>query len=289
MSKVPSVGFAGMNDLFGLSGNVSEVMEIALSECQPFKNHPFKVLDDDDMQNLVESVKLNGKILEPILVRPAGIGNYEIISGHRRCEAARRCGFDKIPAIVHDYTDDEATVIMVDANLRRENLSYSEMAYAYRMKYDAMKHQGKMGEGSSLETLAENSNDSAKKIQRLIRLTYLIPQLLELVDTGNIPFLAGVDLAALETNEQMTVYTVLICKPVMKIDIKQAKQLKDLSANGIVSEKSVRDILLPEKKPPIKKFTWQSDRIYDYFSPEKDSKEIEDTILRLLEKYRDEL
>lgn len=289
MSKVPSVGFAGMNDLFGLSGNVSEVMEIALSECHPFKNHPFKVLDDDDMQNLVESVKLNGKILEPILVRPAGIGNYEIISGHRRCEAARRCGFDKIPAIVHDYTDDEATVIMVDANLRRENLSYSEMAYAYRMKYDAMKHQGKMGEGSSLEALAENSNDSAKKIQRLIRLTYLIPQLLELIDTGNIPFLAGVDLAALETNEQMTVYTVLICKPVMKIDIKQAKQLKDLSSKGIVSEKSVRDILLPEKKPPVKKFTWKSDRIYEYFSPEKDSKEIEDTILRLLEKYRDEL
>lgn len=289
MSKVPSVGFAGMNDLFGLSGNVSEVMEIALSECRPFKNHPFKVLDDEDMQDLVESVRQNGRLLEPVLVRPAGTGRYEIISGHRRCEAARRCGFDKIPAIVHDYTDDEATVIMVDANLRRKNLSYSEMAYAYRMKYDAMKHQGKTGEGSSLEALAENSSDSAKKIQRLIRLTCLIPQLLELVDTGSIPFLAGVDLAALDTGEQMTVYSVLACRPVMKIDIKQAKQLKDLSANDVFTEMAVHDILLPEKKPPVKKFTWKSDRIYDYFSPEKDSKEIEDAILRLLEKYRNEL
>lgn len=291
--RVPSVSLSGMDDLFGITGNINEVNEIPLNQCRDFKNHPFRVLDDEDMEKLIDSIKVNGKVLEPVLLRPAGKESYEIISGHRRCAAAKKCGFVTIPAIVREYTDDEATVIMVDANLRRENLSYSEKAWAYRMKYDVLKHQGKAAGSLSADVLADGSNESAKTIQRLIRLTYLIPEMLNLVDAGNIPYLAGVDLSYLSNEEQEFVYSVIAMKDPMGIDGKTAHILKKMHDDCLIAIDAVKELLLnppaKEAAPEKRVFTFKSDKIYNYFPKDTDEKHIQEVILRLLEKYQNEL
>lgn len=291
MSKIPSVKLSGMDDLFGISGNISEIVEIPLEQCHNFKNHPFRVLDNEDMDNLVDSIKLNGRVLEPILVRSEGLESYEIISGHRRCAAARKCGFTTIPAIVRKYSDEEATVMMVDANLRRENLTYSEKAWAYRMKYDALKHQGKAGNISSIDSLAENGSESAKTIQRLIRLTYLMPELLELVDADRIPYLAGVDLSFLSLEEQEILYGEL--SPLQDlsynkkivIDGKKAAALKKSHNEGILSREDILAILYPEASSSTRSFKLKSDKIYNFFPKGTKDDEIEQLIFDLLEKW----
>ncbi len=292
-TKVPSVSLSGMDDLFGITGNINEVKEIPLDQCKNFKKHPFKVLDDEDMEKLIDSIKVNGRVLEPILLRPAGVESYEIISGHRRCAAAKKCGFSTIPAIVREYTDDEATVMMVDSNLRRENLSYSEKAWAYRMKYDVLKHQGKAAGSLSADVLADGSNESAKTIQRLIRLTYLMPKMLNLVDAGNIPFLAGVDLSYLSQEEQKMVYTVMSMKEPIGIDGKSAQILKKMHNDGsLTTQEAVERLLLHAVKETAaekKVFTFKSDKIYSYFPQNTDDKYIQKVILQLLEKYQKEL
>lgn len=291
MSKIPSVTLSGMDDLFGISGNLNEIIEIPLEQCHSFKGHPFKVLDNEDMDNLVDSIKLNGRVLEPILVRPAGLESYEIISGHRRCAAARKCGFITIPAIVREYSDAEATVMMVDANLRRENLTYSEKAWAYRMKYDALKHQGKAGNISSIDSLAENGSESAKTIQRLIRLTYLMPELLEFVDADRIPYLAGVDLSYLSMEEQEILYDELFPLQDLRynkkivIDGKTAAALKKNHNEGTLSRKEILEILYPEASPSTRSFKLKSDKIYNFFPKGTKDDEIEQLIFDLLEKW----
>lgn len=294
-SKIPSVTLSGMDDLFGISGNISEIIEIPLEQCHNFKDHPFKVLDNEDMDNLVDSIKLNGRVLEPILVRSEGLESYEIISGHRRCAAARKCGFTTIPAIVRKYSDEEATVMMVDANLRRENLTYSEKAWAYRMKYDALKHQGKAGNISSIDSLAENGSESAKTIQRLIRLTYLMPELLELVDADRIPYLAGVDLSYLSLEEQNMLYSELsslldlgeAAKKII-IDGKKAAALKKSHNEGILSREDILEILYPAASPSTRSFKLKSDKIYTFFPKGTEDDEIEQLIFDLLEKWYSE-
>ena len=185
--KMPSI-----DELLGVSGEESAT-DIEISRIHSFANHPFKVLDDDKMDDLVESIKLNG-VLTPVLVRPDKNNSYEMISGHRRMHAAIKAGLETIPAIVRDMEDDEAIVIMVDANIQREELLPSEKAFAYRMKMEAMNHQGTSG-GISAKDIGKNGNDSARQVYRYIRLTYLMNDLLNAVDRDVIGLQVGVELS----------------------------------------------------------------------------------------------
>ena len=288
MSKIPTVKINSVNDLFGGADNfATEVTDIALEKCHDFKNHPFKVLQNEDFDDLVDSIRING-VIEPILVRPMG-DDYEIVSGHRRCAASRFLQLDTIPAVIKELSDDEAIVTMVDANLRRENLSYSEKAFAYKMRFDALKHQGKASDKDSLESLSEGGSEKPKTIQRLIRLTHLLPRILELVDNGNIPFFAGVDLSYLTPGEQALFYTELANKTPMKVDVKAAAMLKKLHNDGAFNQEEVHRVLFPSPvKKKNKSFNFKSDKIYQYFPEETEDEEIEQLIYRLLDKWKSE-
>ena len=187
----------------------NQIMEVPLDKLYAFKKHPFRVTDDEKMEEMVESVRENG-ILVPVMVRPRGEGGYEIISGHRRSHAAMLAGLKSMPVIVKDYNDDEATVIMVDANIQREDILPSEKAKAYSMKYEALKHQGKeRGNGLTLEVVGEAGGDGVKTVQRYIRLSKLTDSMLELVDTGKLGLGQGVDLSFLSEEAQGWVYDII--------------------------------------------------------------------------------
>lgn len=209
-NKRPGQQLKGLSvqELLGVSGEES-AMEIELRLIHPFKNHPFKVVDDEKMQDLVESIRVNG-VLSPVLLREAGHGQYEMISGHRRMHAAELAGLDSIPAIIRDLNDDEATIVMVDANIQREELLPSEKAFAFKMKMDAMRHQGATS-GHDVQKLTqqivgEESGFSGRQITRYIRLTELIPELLEMVDSKRISFVLGVDISYIDKEIQKWLY-----------------------------------------------------------------------------------
>ena len=211
-SSAKNIQVTKFDDLFS-AGNPAEaggdgnVQEIPLTELFPFKDHPFKVLDDDTMQDTVESIKIHG-VLVPGIARPRAEGGYELIAGHRRRHASELAGKTTMPVIVRELDDDEATLFMVDSNIQRENLFPSEKAWAYKMKLDALKHQGvkdtsrQLGEKYSVDALSENSNDSARNIHRFIRLTELLPELLQMVDDKKLPFNPAVELSYLTQEQQ---------------------------------------------------------------------------------------
>ena len=261
----------------------------ALTNIHPMENHPFKVKDDEDMAALVESIRQYG-VLNPIIVRKRTMGGgYEIVSGHRRYEACKRLNKFDIPVIVRDLTDEEAILTMVDANLQRERILPSEKAFAYKMKMDVLRHQGSScqdGTKRSDEALSESTDDSARQIQRYIRLTYLIPELLKMVDDGIVPLTAGVNYSYLRQFEQLSVWMMLMEKS-MSITTEKTEELKNASKAGELSEEQIRSYFKcnatePKEKAPKKqsvKFAF--DEISDFF-PDMKPKEVKDKIIEIL-------
>lgn len=281
-----------LDDIFGSSSVSSssetstpdsDVKEIELSKLHEFKNHPFKVIDDDKMQELVESIKSNG-ILMPAIVRLREDGEYELIAGHRRKHACELAGLSSMPVVVRDYTDDEATIIMVDSNIQRERLLPSEKAKAYSMKYEALKHKGVRNAGDSLLEIAKMSKEGRTTIQRYIWLARLNNDLLQLVDDQTLGLVQGTDLSFLTNEQQQLVYDVLKDLP-KSITKAQALQLKKYGMENELDKKTII-ILLEEKKDKKRKVTINSEEINKYFSEDYSTEEIESIIFNLLSEWK---
>ena len=256
--------------------SMNQVVEIDLAKLYPFKNHPFHVNDDEKMAETVESIKTYG-VLTPALVRPRPDGGYEMISGHRRKRGCELCGKTTLPALVRNYTDDEAVIIMVDSNIQRENLLPSEKAHAYKMKYDAMKHQGSKGEKYTADMVGEAAGDSGRTVQRYIRLAALSDALLEYVDNNKIPMIVGEKLSYLKPEEQGWLLEVITNSSIFPTK-QQAEQLKECSANGKLNQSYIYAVLLKKESSKIN-VTIPAKKIGNYF-PETYSKEqIEDADL----------
>ena len=288
MNKVGSAAKVKLNsfdDLFGTEqpqAGIEQVQEIALSELHEFKGHPFKVLDDEKMQETVESVREHG-VLMPGIARPRAEGGYEIIAGHRRRHACEAVGLETMPMFIRNYTDDEATIIMVDSNIQREDILPSEKARAYAMKYEAMKHQGKKGAGNSLDEVGEAAGESGKTVQRYIYLSRLSDELLELVDKRKIGLVQGVDLSFLNEQEQEWVQAVIEETGVF-VSTSQSSKLKEYGKNNELTLPMVR-LILTESKQKERKVIIKADKISRYFPEEYSSEEIEKVIYQLLEEW----
>lgn len=294
-SSAAKIQMTSYEELFETGDNtdssVEKVLEIPLSDLHPFKNHPFKVLDDEAMQDTVESIKAHG-VLVPGIARPRAEGGYELIAGHRRKHGSELAGKDAMPVLVRDLDDDEATIIMVDSNIQRENLLPSEKAWAYKMKLDALKHQGvkdtsrQLGEKYSVDTLSENSNDSARNIHRFIRLTELLPDLLQMVDDKKLPFNPAVELSYL-TREEQEILLRLMTKLAITPSLEQAKRLKKYSQDGKLDE-NVMDAILTEERSKAVQVTLKSDKLKQYFPKTYTPAQIEEIIFSLLETWKTE-
>ena len=268
-----------------MKNNITEnVQNIPITEIKPFHNHPFTIRDNEDMKKIVESIDKFGTIT-PLIARPLPDGGYELISGHRRLEACRKLGLEDIPVIVRDMTDDEAIVAMVDANLQREHISYSEKAFAYKMKLEAIKHQGitsrqVVGKVESADTVS--STESGRTVQRYIRLTYLIPQLLKLVDDERIAFSVGVELSYLDIYEQQDVFEAVELEDKTP-SLSQAIQMKKLSQKGILDTDAIYKIISEDKPNQREKISLNYDDIKKYFPKQYTVKDIEQRIKKLVE------
>lgn len=286
-----------VNALFGLEEGIGwpmeKVEEIAIDQLHPFNSHPFRVLDDEKMQETVESVREHG-IISPLLVRPGKESGYEIISGHRRKRACELLGFKTVPCFVRSMTDEEATVAMVDSNIQREELLYSEKAYAYKMKLDALNRQGrrvdltsdqvgqKLTGKTSRETLADNSNESPTQIQRYIRLTFLVKPMLDYVDEKRIAFGAGVELSYLESAGQEQLYAVMRRLCVFP-NLVQARKLKELGREGKLDENGM-EIILSDNKPAATAVKLQRKKLNEYFPANYSAEQMEEVIYGLLKR-----
>lgn len=269
------------------------VQDIPISQISDFPEHPFKVKQDEAMLEMAESVRQYG-VLVPGLVRQLEDGSYQMVSGHRRKMASELAGRDTIPCIVRDLTDDEAVIIMVDSNLQRERVLPSEKAFAYKMKLDAMRRQGQRTDLTSrpmveklesVEKMGRDTGESGRQIQRYIRLTNLIPEILDMVDDGRIAFRPAVELSYLTEQEQGTLYDTMgraDCTP----SLAQAIKMKSFSREGKLSEAVIRSIMAEEKPNQREQFRLPRDRINRFFKPGTPVQTIEDTIIRALELYR---
>ncbi len=290
------VQLKNLDSLFGIyQEQTGQVLDVPIGELFPFQNHPFKVLDDDKMSQTVESIRENG-ILVPIMVRNRPEGGYEVISGHRRRHAAEIIGLKTVPVIIRDLTDDEAVIAMVDANLQREEILPSEKAYAYKMKLDVLRRQNKAGRPDannsrqvgenlwSVNQLSEGNSDSARTIQRYIRLTELLPELLEMVDCKKIKFNPAVELSYISPNEQYLLLEVMKEDNVVP-SLSQAQQIKKLSQEKSCTKEALHALLavagIKERNVVIK-----HEVIMRYFPADVSDAEIESLIVRLLEDYR---
>ncbi len=267
-------------DLVG--GDDTAICEIPLTDLHPFKDHPFKVLDDEKMVETVKSVREHG-VLMPGIVRPRFEGGYEIIAGHRRKRACEIVGLMTMPMVIKNYTDDEAVIAMVDTNLQRESILPSEKAKAYRMRYEAEKHQGSKG-GNTLDKLGENFGESGKTVQRYIALSYLSDGLLELVDDRKIPVTAGITIAVLKPKEQDLVENCIRDSGII-LQGYQANKLAEWSQKSGLT-KSTIEVILSDAKPKPRTFVMKSDRISEFFEDDITDEEIEETIIRLLKEWR---
>lgn len=285
-SKIKMESF---DDLFGGSSaqgtGVEQIINAPLADLHEFKDHPFKVLDDEKMEETTESIKLFG-VLVPGIARPRAGGGYELIAGHRRKHGSERAGKMEMPIIVRNYSDDEATIIMVDSNIQREDILPSEKAKAYKMKYEAMKHQGKKSGKNTLDEVGEAAGENAKKVQRYIWLARLSDELLEMVDTKKLGFSQGVDISFLSEEAQQWV-EVIIEEQGCNVSTVQSGKLKEYGKSGELTLAMVR-LILTEEKPKERKFTMKSDKIGKYFSDSYSNEEIENVIISLLDKWREE-
>ena len=291
-----------LDDLFSTDESRAEaqlekVIKLNPAEISDFPNHPFKVRQDDDMAEMVESIKKYG-VLVPALVRPKEDGGYEMVAGHRRKFAASLAGVSEIPCIVRSLTDDEATIVMVDSNLQREKILPSEKAFAYKMKLAAMKRQagrpskensvpvGQNFEGkTSRELLAAKSPDSNTQIQRYTRLTELIPPVLQMVDDGKIAFRPAVELSYLSKEQQQSLLETMECEDCTP-SLAQAIKMKEFSKDGKLTDEVILSIMQEEKPNQREQFKIPKERISKYFAPGTPAQKIEDTIIKALELYR---
>lgn len=263
------------------------VKEIYVSDCAPFEDNPFKIQNNSEMEMLIDSVKENG-ILIPIAVRPKD-GKYEILSGHRRIYACKVAGIETVPAIVRELTKDEAVIFMVDSNLQREGLLPSEKGFAYKMKLEAMKHQGRtsaqLGQKlTSVQQIADNTTDSRTQIQRYIRLTNLEKPLLDMVDKGRIALTPAVELSYLLPEEQKDLIETIEsedCTP----SLSQAVRMRKLSADGMLTMDKIFEIMTEVKGNQIEVLKIPTDRVRRYFKPDTTYKQMEDYIVKALEHY----
>lgn len=274
------------DDLFGNSTtqeNLAEqIINVPLTELHTFKDHPFRVADDEKMEETTESIRQYG-VLVPGIARPRAGGGYEIIAGHRRKRGSELAGIAEMPVIVRNYTDDEATIIMVDSNIQREDILPSEKAKAYRMKYEAMKHQGKKSGKNTLEEVGEAAGENAKKVQRYIWLSRLSEELLAMVDHKKIGFSQGVDISFLPEEAQQWVQVILE-EQGCTISTAQSAKIKEYGKSGELTLAMVR-LILTEEKPKERRVTLKADKISRYFEEKYSSEEIEDIIIRLLEEW----
>lgn len=300
-AKPRDLGMTPLDDLFSTDENRAEaqlekVVTLNPADISDFPNHPFKVKQDEAMAEMVDSVKLYG-VLAPALVRSKADGGYEMVAGHRRKCAATLAGITEMPCIVRNLTDDEATIIMVDSNLQRETILPSEKAFAYKMKLEAMKRQGqrsdltstplepKLKGSRSNEELAASSPDSRSQIQRYIRLTELIPPVLDMVDSGKIAFRPAVELSYLSKEQQQSLYDTMECEDCTP-SLAQAIKMKEFSRDGKLTVEVILSIMQEEKPNQREQFKMPKERISKYFAPGTPAQKIEDTIIKALELYR---
>ena len=295
-----NISLTSLDDIFASEesrkhGGPEQVQHLPLSELVPFKDHPFRVVDDEKMMETVESVKQFG-VLVPIIARPIEDGLYEIVSGHRRKRACELAGIDEIPVIVRDLDDDEATIIMVDSNLQRENILPSERAKAYQMKLEALKHQGERRDltsvqvGQKLESqtardmVAQDAGVSTIQVQRFIRLNSLEQPLMDKVDNGELAFTPAVELSYLKPEEQEWVHAALETTQ-QTPSLSQAQRIKQESKEGKLTAESVLNIMAEEKKPMYNSVTLSYDTLKKYFPRSYTAKQMEKVILKLLDNW----
>ena len=297
-SSAKKVELASVDDLFSTEEGRADaqrekVMEIPLSELHPFKDHPFKVKDDDAMMETADSIRQYG-VLVPAIARPDPNGGYELVAGHRRHRASELAGKETMPVIVRDLDDDQATIIMVDSNLQRESLLPSERAFAYKMKLEAIKHQGARTDLTSAqvgpkltaaEKIAENSPDSKSQIKRFIRLTELIPELLNMVDEKKIAFNPAYELSFLKKEEQRDLLDAMDSEQATP-SLSQAQRLKKFSQEGHLNIDVMRAIMGEEKKSDLDKVTFTSDTLRKYFPKSYTPQRMQETIIKLLEQWQ---
>lgn len=300
-AKPRDLGMTPLDDLFSTDESRAEaqlekVVTLNPADISDFPNHPFKVKQDEAMAEMVDSVKQYG-VLVPALVRPKADGGYEMVAGHRRKCAAMLAGITEMPCIIRNLTDDEATIIMVDSNLQRETILPSEKAFAYKMKLEAMKRQGqrsdltsaplepKLKGSRSNEELAASSPDSRSQIQRYIRLTELIPPVLDMVDSGKIAFRPAVELSYLSKEQQQSLYDTMECEDCTP-SLAQAIKMKEFSRDGKLTGEVILSIMQEEKPNQREQFKMPKERISKYFAPGTPAQKIEDTIVKALELYR---
>ena len=291
----------GADDIFSTEESRQEqqreqVQQIPIGELFPFKNHPFKVLDDESMQRTVESVEQYG-VLSPLIARPRPEGGYEIISGHRRQHAAQLAGLETLPVIVRNMDDDAAVLLMVDSNLQRENILPSERAFAYKMKLEALKNQGarsdltcgqfghKLNGAKARDIVADESGDNARNVQRFIRLTSLIPELLDMVDEKKIAFNPAVELSYLDESQQRD-FLEAMQDTQNAPSLSQAQRLKKLAQEGHFSYDVAFAVMGEEKKDELDKVVIKNDTLRKYFPRSYTPKQMEDTIIKLLDQWQ---
>ena len=293
-----SISLTSYDDIFETDESREEkqlerVQKIPIRELVPFKDHPFKVVDDEAMLRTTESIAQYG-VLTPLIARPLEGGGYEIISGHRRAHAAELAGLTEVPVLVRQMEDDAATVLMVDSNLQRENILPSERAFAYKMKLEAMKHQGSRSDltscqiGTKLRSdqlVAENTGDSARTIQRYIRLTNLIPELLALVDQKQISFNPAVELSYLAPEEQ-EIFLAAMEEVQAAPSLSQAQRLKKLAQEGNFTMEAAREIMSEVKKGDLERVTFRNEQLRKYFPRSYTTQQMQDTILKLLDQWQ---
>ena len=293
-----NIQLSSYDDIFGSENNATEagaeqIVEIPLSQLHPFKYHPFKVRDDEDMEKTVESIKEFG-VLTPAICRPDKKGGYEILSGHRRHHASEIAGLETLPCIVRDLDDDAATILMVDSNLQREEILPSERAFAFKMNLDAMKRQGERRDltsrqvGTKLrsdEELGEQVGESARTIQRYIRLTNLIPELLDMVDEKTLGFNTGVTLSFLDDSQQKDLLSAMDYAQAVP-SLEQAQRIKRLAQTNEITQEGMNIILSEEKKQDLDRVTLKHDTLKKYFPKSYTPKQMEDTIIKLLDQWQ---
>lgn len=296
--KGENTSLTSYDDLFETDESRAEsqlerVQNIPVRELVPFKNHPFKVLDDEAMLRTTESIAEYG-VLTPLIARPLDHGGYEIISGHRRAHAAELAGLSEVPVLVRDMDDDAATVLMVDSNLQRENILPSERAFAYKMKLEAMKHQGSRSDltssqvGTKLRTdqvMAKELGESRNQIQRYIRLTNLVPDLLDLVDCKQISFNPAVELSYLSPEEQET-FLQAMDEVQAAPSLSQAQRLKKLAQEGNFTMDAAREILNEVKKGDLERVTFRNEQLRRFFPRSYTAQQMQDTIIKLLDQWQ---
>lgn len=291
MKERSNISLKPLDDIFSTEESRADaqrekVTMVPLDELHPFRNHPFKVVDDEKMMDTAQSIREHG-VLVPAIVRPLESGGYELVSGHRRKRGCELAGLAEMPVIIRDMDDDTATLYMVDSNIQRETILPSERAFAYKMKLEALRHQGQktldqVGPKWSLQEIGKAGNDSMTQVKRFIRLTELIPELLNMVDERKIAFNPAVELSYLSREEQTLLLDAMDAEQATP-SLSQAQRLKKFSQEGKLTWESMSAIMSEEKKSEVDKVTLTGDKLHKYFPKSYTPRQMEDTIIKLLE------